>query len=33
MAFSYDYFPYNDTIAGEVYSNLYVCISGVYYSL
>lgn len=24
MAFRYDYFPYNDTIAAEVYNNLYV---------
>ena len=29
MAFRYDYFPYNDTIAAEVYKNLYVRISEV----
>ena len=23
MAYRYDYFPYNDTIAAEVYNNLY----------
>ena len=31
MPFRYDYFPYNDTIATEVYENLYVCIIGVHH--
>ena len=30
MAFRYDYSPYNDTIAAEVYDNLYVRIFGVH---
>ena len=32
MAFRYDYSPYNDTIAAEVYNNLYVRIIGVSFS-
>lgn len=33
MAFRYDYFPYNDTIATEVYNNLYVRVFGIYIPL
>ena len=29
MCFSYDYFPYNDTIAAGLYDNLYVRIFGI----
>lgn len=31
MALRYDYSPYNDTIAAEVYDNLYVRIFGVHF--
>ena len=33
MGFSYDYFPYNDTIAAGLYDNLYVRIFGIQSSL
>lgn len=32
MTFRYDYYPYNDTIAAEVYNNLYVRILGLCFS-